>query len=260
MSDRKQFLAQIKSVDTKQGIVTSLVSVFGNVDAQKDVVLPGAFKRSIQKWKARMAEGSYLPVLYAHKDDPSYIIGKVLAMSETGEGLEVQARYFLDKPKARDAFNAMEEGVLGGSSFAYDVIKAKSNDHGGLDLAELDVVEVGPTIYPANDATRLVGVKSPDTAVIEAKVEPDAELGQAFIATLRDVIGQKAGRTLSARSQQRIRDAITAHEQGIAALTALLDEHSAAEEGKTEEPVEAKVEDPPVKAEARALMAAAFTG
>ncbi len=256
MADRKMFLATIKSVDAKQGIVTSLVSVTGNVDAQRDVVLPGAFTRSIAKWKARMASGQFLPVVYGHKDDPDFLIGKVIDLRETDEGLVVDEKLFLDHPKARTSLNAMEAGVLGGSSFAYDVISAKSNSHGGLDLAELDLIEVGPTIYPANDATRLVGVKD----ATDASADATFDIGTAFVSTLRRVIDEKAGRRLSASSQQRIRDAIAAHEQGIAALTALLDEHAveADDAGKADEPAEVKADDPPVKAEVRALMAAAF--
>jgi HK97 family phage prohead protease len=161
MSTNKAFEWAVKSgsLDGHKGQVTALVSAFGNVDAQGDVVLPGAFTNSVAAWRRKMARGEYLPVVYAHKDSPDAIIGKVTGLRETAEGLEVDEQFFMGKPMARDTFAAILEGVLPKSSFAYDVKKAKANNHGGYDLAELDVLEVGSTLYAANSATYLVGVK-----------------------------------------------------------------------------------------------------
>jgi HK97 family phage prohead protease len=164
MTLRKQFDALVKSIDAKQGLVTSLVAVYDNVDAQNDRILPGAFDATIKKWQAQMAKGKFLPVVYGHRDEPRLILGKVVALRATAEGLEVDEQYFLNKQEARDTLDAQTEGVLGGSSFAYDVIRAKRAEDGVQNLIELDLIEVGPTIYPANDQTRLVGVKAVDTS------------------------------------------------------------------------------------------------
>ncbi len=177
MTTTKVFETHTKAADPAQGIVKSLVSVFGNVDAQGDRVLPGAFRKSIGEWKVKAAKGNPLPVVYAHKDDPAFLIGKVLDMRETHAGLEVVAKYFLDKPKARDAFDGIRQGLIPGSSFSYDVIKAQPNSYGGFDLEELRLREVGPTMYPANA----------ETAVVRAK--GSTESSRAFAARMRRALG-----------------------------------------------------------------------
>lgn len=252
--NRKQVDAQIKAIDAERGIVTSVVAVFGNVDAQNDVIIPGAFTRTIAKWKARMTTGQFLPVVYGHKDDPDYTIGKVIDMRQTAEGLEADEQYFLTKPKARSAFDNIKAGVLPGSSFAYDILKGKSNQHGGLDLGELDVIEVGPTTYPANDATRLVGVK--DGGGKPAAEPLDDDVVRAFGSALTEAF-TKAGRTVSAASERRVRDHLASLKDQVAGLEAWLDELTVAGD-KTEEPEEAKVDDHPLKTAVRSQMEAVF--
>lgn len=266
MRQTKQFDSQVKSIDTAKGLVTSVVAVFNNVDAVNDRIMPGAFAKSIAAWKHKMTTSrASLPVVFGHKDAADAILGKVLDMRETAEGLEIEAQYYLNKPMARDALQAMEDGVLGGSSFAYDVKKARRTSDGIQELLELDVLEVGPTLYPANDSTRLVGIKTPPA--------PNFVAGQTYLAdmdgqlhpvettgagTSVSIIESKAGRTISARTEKRIRDAISAHEAGITALHELLAEYGVAQEGKTEEPEGAKVDDPPIKAAARKALEAAL--
>jgi phage head maturation protease len=41
--------AIIKDLDTKQGIVTGYYSVFGNIDSDGDMIMPGAFLKTISE-------------------------------------------------------------------------------------------------------------------------------------------------------------------------------------------------------------------
>ncbi len=250
MSETKIFESHIKAIDAAQGIATTVVAAFGNVDSMNDRILPGAFDATIQKWKARMAQGKFLPVVYGHRDDPGFILGKVIDMRATAEGFEVDAKYFMNNPNARATFEAQEAGVLNGSSFSYDVVRAKSNSLGGLDLAELDVIEVGPTMYPANDATRLVGVKD-----LRDAAAARAELDAPPTGTEHET---KVGRTISSATERRFRERLTALEQIHAGMVADLDElttSGAGPEKAAEEP-QVKADEPelpPVLAATRAL-------
>lgn len=191
MTLKQRFPSLVKAVNGPQGLVTAVVSVYGNVDAQNDRVMPGAFDATIAAWQAKMAKGQYLPVVYGHTDDPEAILGKVVAMRDTAEGLEVDEQFFLEKPLAKSTFEAHQQGVLEGSSFAYDIKRARRNNDGVLELMELDLLEVGPTIYPANNATRLVGVKSGRTlsASTVATVTAALDAMEQSIAALRDFVG-----------------------------------------------------------------------
>jgi len=46
----KSFEANVKDIDSKKGEVSGYFSAFGMVDADGDIMMPGAFKRSIQDW------------------------------------------------------------------------------------------------------------------------------------------------------------------------------------------------------------------
>jgi hypothetical protein len=60
-------------------------SIFGNVDLGGDIVLPGAFKRSLAQHRK---EGSLPQMFWMH--DPSRVPGKWLSMSEDEDGLAVK--------------------------------------------------------------------------------------------------------------------------------------------------------------------------
>lgn len=249
MSETKIFESHIKAIDAAQGIATTVVAAFGNVDSMNDRILPGAFDATIQKWKARMAQGKFLPVVYGHRDDPGFILGKVIDMRATAEGFEVDSKYFLKNPNAQATFEAQEAGVLNGSSFAYDIIRAKRAQDGTQELLELDVIEVGPTMYPANDATRVVGIKDL-RAALAARTELDAPTGTEHET--------KVGRTISSATERRFRERLTALEQIHAGMVADLDElttSGAGPEKAAEEP-QVKADEPelpPVLAATRAL-------
>ena len=71
---------EVKAVD-EEGIFTGYVSVFGNVDAGGDIVVPGAFADSLAAWKAK---GKLPPVLWQHRTGEP--LGPFLEMREDAHG------------------------------------------------------------------------------------------------------------------------------------------------------------------------------
>src|SRR6476661_5945307 len=63
------------------GTFEALVSVFGTKDSYGEVVMPGAFTRTLEEWAAK---GDPIPVYWSHRlDDPDYNIGHVIEAAET---------------------------------------------------------------------------------------------------------------------------------------------------------------------------------
>lgn len=91
MSTRKGTLKAIDSVsDTGKGTFDALVSVYGVRDSQGDVIQPGAFTKSIEKWGGGE---NPIPVMYSHQwNDPTATIGSVTGMRETAKGLVISAQ------------------------------------------------------------------------------------------------------------------------------------------------------------------------
>lgn len=159
------------------GHFTALASVFGNVDSQGDRMMPGAFKRTLARWRK---SGDPIPVILSHQwSDPMALIGKAdpRAVMETDEGLVVQGTLDLENPVARQVRKLMVERLLKGWSFGYIVGKngQRTADDGANEVTEVDLIEVGPTLKGANDQARLQDVKSALDQVRARALGPDEE-------------------------------------------------------------------------------------
>lgn len=157
------------------GEVVALVAVTGNIDAQGDRILPGAFTAS--RWPQ---------CLWAH--DPTRPIARVEEVEELlpGDGrlpadlrdrgcggLMVKARFDLDDPDAVAAWRKLRHIPTMGWSIGYTVVESRprSEPPPGRDLVAVDVLEVSPVAIPANAATRTVAVKANVLDDLRAEVE-----------------------------------------------------------------------------------------
>ena len=145
----------VKASTDEAGAFTALVSVFGNVDLEGDIVMPGAFSRTLE-------ERGLPPVFYSHQwwDGP---IGATEKAEETEAGLVIEGRLFLDSDLTKRVHASMSAGQLREFSFAYDVVSSRSETRDGQDvrlLDDLDLYEVGPTLLGMNPATELIDVRS----------------------------------------------------------------------------------------------------
>jgi uncharacterized protein len=184
--------------DPPTGEFEALVSVFGNVDFQGDRVLPGAFTKSLKRWEEA---GDPIPIVYSHAhQDPNALLGGVLEAEERDSGLWVRGQLDMELPSAAAVYRHMKGRRLTKFSFAYDVLDSRpsKSDEGVTELAELHVLEIGPTIIPANEDTELLAVKN--------------------LADELELHASKAGRVLSARNESRLRDAVGALSDVLAQL------------------------------------------
>jgi HK97 family phage prohead protease len=151
-------VASFKSAG-KAGEFEALVSVFGNVDRGGDRVMPGAFGKSLARWQEK---GDPIPVIWNHMwDNPEAHIGKVLPADavETDDGLLVKGSLDLDNPFAAQVYRLLSERRVKEFSFGYNLVDAERKN-GALELSEIDLFEVGPTLKGMNPATELLAVKA----------------------------------------------------------------------------------------------------
>ena len=147
---------KLKSV-SDSGEFEGYGSVFGVKDSYDDVVVPGAFSKSLQTWR----EKSSLPaMLWQHQmNEP---IGIYTEMKEDDVGLYVKGRLLVDDdPLARRAHAHMKAGSLTGLSIGY-MLKDWEYDKTKevFLLKEIDLWEVSPVTFPSNDEARVSDVKS----------------------------------------------------------------------------------------------------
>lgn len=146
-----------KAVDEKAGTFGGYCSVFGNEDSYGDVVMPGAFKDSIQGYADR---GKMPPILWQH--DNSTIIGKWTKLTEDDHGLYGEGVLFVDDiPKAKEALALMKHDAIDGLSIGYRLQKhAYNEDNDTLELLAIDLKEISVVTFPANEESRIDAVKN----------------------------------------------------------------------------------------------------
>ncbi|MGJ8680509.1 HK97 family phage prohead protease [Paraglaciecola sp.] len=203
---------KIKSV-SDTGEFEGLGSVFGVKDSYSDIVIKGAFQKSLDAWKEK---GSLPALLWMHKmDEP---IGIYTEMKETDEGLYVKGRLLIDDdPLAKRAHAHMKAGSLSGLSIGY-ALKDWEYDSAkeAFELKEIDLWEVSLVTFPANDEARISDVKS----ALETGEIPQPAL---FERCLRDVgLTRSQSKAFMARGYKALRDADGDKQQALAALKSIL--------------------------------------
>lgn len=152
------------------GTFEAIVSTFGNVDLDGDVMVKGCFERSLK-------ERGYPSVLHSH--DRSQLIGVVDEIRETELGLYVKGRLLIGEVARADevyagmkAKNGDGKPALRDWSIGFRVRKAhwaESDDPlaapwGGevREITDVELWEVSPTLVGANPQAGLLSVKSAD--------------------------------------------------------------------------------------------------
>lgn len=144
-----------------EGVFTAYASVFGNVDSYGDVVMPGAFTKTLEEWEN---SGANIPILFGHvMDDPDFNIGHVVSAEQDEHGLKVVGQLDLESPKGKQVHRLLKGRRINQMSFAYDVEKTAWGEIDGeqvLELHELKLYEVSIVTVGANQATEILDVKS----------------------------------------------------------------------------------------------------
>lgn len=153
----------VKDVDTKSGIVTGYFSVFGNIDSDGDMIMPGAFTKTITEngpeAKSRIAH------LWQH--NPNEPIGKVQSLKEDNYGLYFESK-IADTVRGNDTLKLYEAGIINEHSIGFNTIKKESkSDHTAL--LEIRLWEGSSVTWGANEMARVTGMKSLTPVDIQAK-------------------------------------------------------------------------------------------
>ncbi|MCX5497655.1 HK97 family phage prohead protease [Kaistia dalseonensis] len=145
--------ADLSGVDG-EGVFSGYASLFGSADLSGDIVMPGAFARSI---RARGVNG--IRMLYQH--DPAAPIGVWLALVEDRRGLFVRGCIMADVARGREALALMRAGALDGLSIGFKTVKARADRKAGTrQLSEIDLWEVSVVTFPMQPEARIAAVKS----------------------------------------------------------------------------------------------------
>lgn len=129
---------------------------FGNEDLGRDVIMPGAFAKSLQRRPA-----AEVKMLRQH--DPDEPIGIWLDLAEDKKGLRAKGKLILDTVKGRETHVLMRAGALDGLSIGFRTLKDHFDRAKGIRyLDELDVPEISIVTFPLNPRATVSTVKGDD--------------------------------------------------------------------------------------------------
>ena len=145
---------EVKSLD-EGGHFEGYASVFGVQDFDGDVIVKGAFRKSIERYKS---EGKRPKMLWQH--NPTMLIGSWQEIDEDDYGLRVKGTLILDTEKGREAYALMKAGELDAMSVGFNVGEATEGEmRRGMVIEEADLWEISLVTWGANPDALVANVK-----------------------------------------------------------------------------------------------------
>ena len=169
---------ELKELD-EAGNFVGYASVFGNLDSYRDVMVPGAFEKSLKKSKG------LLPILADH--DPYKQIGWNTDAEEDKKGLKVTGQLNMDVQIARErhalAKQAKEVGAKSGLSIGYVTKVSEWDENKRIrSLMEVDLWEYSFVTFPANTRATVMRVKTiMENLGLSAEFTDDPKSLEAFL-------------------------------------------------------------------------------
>jgi len=139
----------IKSIERDFATITGYASIFDEVDYHNDVIIKGAFAKSITRHK----EGRKVKLLWQH--DQSKPIGVVSSICEDEKGLLVEANVNNTIAQGREVISLIKQEALDGFSIGFNVAKSSIHAKGYRNILEADLWEVSVVTFPANAMARI---------------------------------------------------------------------------------------------------------
>jgi HK97 family phage prohead protease len=151
LMETKAFATEFK-VSNDGRTVEGYASTFGNVDQVGDVVVEGAYKRTLQHRMGR------IKVLRDHE----HPIGVPVRALEDSKGLYTESR-ISDTQLGNETLTLLRDGVLDRMSIGYEPVTKEMGKHEGKEvrfLKEIKLYEWSIVTFPANESAAVTGVKA----------------------------------------------------------------------------------------------------
>ncbi len=152
----------VKDVDTKKGIVSGYFSAFGSKDSDGDIIVKGAFERTIRE---RGPESNQPRIKHLKNHDSRQVPGVLNELFEDTFGLSYVSQLAKDSggnftTLARDTLIEYDAGIITEHSIGFETISERLENEDNM-MAELRLWEGSSlTAWGANQNTPVTGVKS----------------------------------------------------------------------------------------------------
>ena len=144
-----------------EGRFAGYASVFNRLDSGGDIVLPGAFAKSLAKRRGRIR------LLFQH--DPKEPVGIWETIAEDSHGLFVTGRLVPGVPRSDALRRLIENRALDGLSIGFRTVKAsREAGTGHRRLSEIDLYEFSIGTFPMMEDARIAAPLTAGAAIAAA--------------------------------------------------------------------------------------------
>lgn len=172
---------ELKDADEKTGIVTGYCSIFGNIDSDNDMIMPGAFTKTIQE----RGPGSAKPrIKHLWQHDSWQPVGVPTVLREDGKGLYFETQFGKDQ-FSQDKLQQHIDKIITELSIGYNTIKREDVlDEGGnvehRKLLELKLWEYSSVTWGANSLTEVTSAKGESAEILASLLKRVDALNKAL--------------------------------------------------------------------------------
>ncbi|KIZ37217.1 MULTISPECIES: HK97 family phage prohead protease [Rhodopseudomonas] len=147
------------------GSIEGYASLFGEIDQARDMVMPGAFTRTLQQRGLRK-----IPMLFQH--DPAEPVGVWLELTEDFRGLRARGRLIPDVARGRELLALLRAGAVDGLSIGYRTVRGQIDPKSRVRrLYQVDLWEISIVTFPLLNGARVNAVKQTPQARLRAAAE-----------------------------------------------------------------------------------------
>ena len=137
----------VKDIDTVQGVITGYFSIFGNKDSDGDIVMPGAYKKSLRE---NGPDSDKPRILHLYMHDPYRPLAKPNVLKEDKKGLYFESQ-ISHTALGKDVIQLYMDKVLTEHSIGYQIIKREVDEASETQkLTELKLWEGSTVSWGAN--------------------------------------------------------------------------------------------------------------
>lgn len=145
--------ASVKDVDMKRGIVTGYLSSFDTKDYDNDIIVKGAYKKSINERKEN--------IFFLNQHNWSQPHGKFNVLSEDSKGLYFESEPLIKTSYSQDTLKLYEAGIIKEHSVGFITVQSEfdTNEKARI-IKEIKLLEGSNVTLGANENTPFTGFKS----------------------------------------------------------------------------------------------------
>jgi len=146
----------IEDVDDVKGVVTGYFSAFNNIDSDGDVIVSGAYKKTV----AENGPNGKNRIMHLLQHNPLMPLAKPMELMEDGKGLRFVSK-ITETSYGKDVIKLYAEGVFNEHSVGFEIVKS-DNKAGYREIREIKLWEGSTVTWGANPNTPIESMKSWD--------------------------------------------------------------------------------------------------